>query len=243
MPRSQLQDSDLNGRPIFVREDREAGGAPAFAAARAPAGRGAPAAAVASAGCKVHIGNLSWDVTWQAREQRHSRAPSPPLPCRAPRHALPPSPPASRGRTSRRARGVAPGTWRCAGHVALRVLLSRAPACAAASYQRRVCCAWQELKDLCKSAGTVLRADVAAVRRDPPSLPPHPPLLSATCPLRGTGTTVTQLPHFAQGADCRSKGHGTATFASTKEAAKAIQLFHEAEFKGRVLSVTPDAYA
>jgi len=139
---TSLHDSHLNGRPIFVREDREAGkGAPAAAptvqyAQRMP-GRAPPARNVApavtagavGAGCKVHVGNLAWETSWQ------------------------------------------------------------------------------DLKDLMKGAGAVLRADIA------------------------------------QGPDGRSKGHGTVSFGSTKEAAKAIQLFHESDFKGRLLNVTPDAFA
>ena len=41
-----LNDTDLNGRLIFVREDREAGND-------------------GSSGTSVYVGNLSWDVAWQ----------------------------------------------------------------------------------------------------------------------------------------------------------------------------------
>ena len=64
---------------------------------------------------------------------------------------------------------------------------------------------WQDLKDLMKTAGEPLRADVAT------------------------------------GADGQSKGFGTVTFASTREAAKAIQALNESEFNGRIIEVRPDA--
>ncbi len=64
---------------------------------------------------------------------------------------------------------------------------------------------WQDLKDLMKTAGEPLRADVAT------------------------------------GADGQSKGFGTVTFASTREAAKAIQALNESEFQGRIIEVRPDA--
>ena len=45
----------------------------------------------------------------------------------------------------------------------------------------------------------------------------------------------------ATGADGQSKGFGTVTFASTREAAKAIQALNESEFNGRIIEVRPDA--
>jgi len=54
-----LHDTELNGRLIFVREDRESGAA-------APAGRGGggAGAGMGGEGCKVFVGNLPRDVTW-----------------------------------------------------------------------------------------------------------------------------------------------------------------------------------
>ena len=47
---------------------------------------------------------------------------------------------------------------------------------------------------------------------------------------------------IAVGADGRSKGFGTVVFGSTREAAKAIQLFNDREFMGRNMDVRPDAH-
>jgi len=49
-----LHDTELKGRPIFVREDREAG-------APQSSSRGAGAAP----GCSVYVGNLAYEVSWQ----------------------------------------------------------------------------------------------------------------------------------------------------------------------------------
>jgi RNA recognition motif-containing protein len=58
-----MNDTDFNGRQIFVREDREGPG---------PAGAGAAATNTRSFGSdegaqsrRVYVGNLSWDVAWQ----------------------------------------------------------------------------------------------------------------------------------------------------------------------------------
>ena len=40
----------------------------------------------------------------------------------------------------------------------------------------------------------------------------------------------------------RSRGFGTVLFGSTREAAKAIQLFNESAFGGRTIEVRPDQY-
>jgi len=47
---------------------------------------------------------------------------------------------------------------------------------------------------------------------------------------------------IAQAQDGTSKGFGTVLLGSTREAAKAIQLFNESEYAGRVLQVRPDAF-
>jgi RNA recognition motif-containing protein len=62
-----LNNADLRGRPVLLREDRPPGGAPlhhghvvhvAGAQASSAAGSG-------SVGTRVYIGNLAWDVAWQ----------------------------------------------------------------------------------------------------------------------------------------------------------------------------------
>jgi RNA recognition motif-containing protein len=45
----------------------------------------------------------------------------------------------------------------------------------------------------------------------------------------------------ATGPDGSSKGYGTVLLGTTRDAAKAIQLFNESEFGGRTLEVRPDA--
>ena len=122
--KAQLNDSELFGRSIFVREDREPGLHDQLIYSTGPGGKGGGGG---GAGCKLFVGNLSYDTTWQ------------------------------------------------------------------------------DLKDLMKTAGEPLRADVAT------------------------------------GADGQSKGFGTVTFASTREAAKAIQALNESEFNGRIIEVRPDA--
>jgi len=47
---------------------------------------------------------------------------------------------------------------------------------------------------------------------------------------------------IAQAPDGTSKGFGTVLLGSTREAAKAIQLFNESEYCGRILQVRPDAF-
>jgi hypothetical protein len=59
----------------------------------------------------------------------------------------------------------------------------------------------------------------------PPTLPSHPPPFS---PQDGAG---------------RSRGFGTVLFTSTRDAAKAIQLFNETELNGRTIEVRPDQYS
>ncbi|KAL1523753.1 hypothetical protein AB1Y20_018680 [Prymnesium parvum] len=228
-----LHDSQLNGRSILVREDREAGGGGGAAGAEALRG----GAAVPTS---VYVGNLSYDVSWQHLKDHFKAA----------GHVVHADvmTEASTGR-SKGCGIVTFGSAREAAH-AINTLnetvingraifvredrdSSKAPAVAIpAYYQQRAShlpatvggragsasagckvhvgnlaweTTWQDLKHLLKAAGHVVRADVA------------------------------------QGSDGRSKGFGTATFTSPSEAAKAIQMFHETEYKGRLLSVTPDA--
>jgi len=48
---------------------------------------------------------------------------------------------------------------------------------------------------------------------------------------------------IAAAPDGSSKGFGTVLMGSTRDAAKAIQLFNESAYSGRVLQVRPDAFA
>ncbi|CAN0518340.1 unnamed protein product, partial [Scytosiphon promiscuus] len=55
-----LHDSDLMGRMMFVREDREEGSA--ASKSMGPMGQRHPGAE----GKQVYVGNLSWDTEWHA---------------------------------------------------------------------------------------------------------------------------------------------------------------------------------
>jgi RNA recognition motif-containing protein len=71
----ELNDSDLNGRSIFVREDRESGGKGSGGGKGNGGGKGSGSARPvfvgssggngSGSGCSVFVGNLSWDVKWQ----------------------------------------------------------------------------------------------------------------------------------------------------------------------------------
>jgi RNA recognition motif-containing protein len=67
---TELTDTELGGRKIFVREDREAAGGSGEGAAR-PARREerepreSRAGGGGGGGAKVHVGNLPYDVTWK----------------------------------------------------------------------------------------------------------------------------------------------------------------------------------
>ena len=56
---TRLNDTELLGRPVHVREDREPGGK--MGDRQAP-GSSRPRAS--TTGCKVYVGNLSWEVKW-----------------------------------------------------------------------------------------------------------------------------------------------------------------------------------
>jgi len=91
---AELTDTDLDGRDIFVREDREGGsrgpgGAAAAAVARPAAG--APSRGGAS-NTRVYVNNLSWDVDWRRESSARpvlagsalrcrGKLPFPPLSC------------------------------------------------------------------------------------------------------------------------------------------------------------------
>jgi len=129
---STLHDSVLHSRSIFVREDREAGanglGEGGGGKGKGYGGKGYGKGEGGGGGCQVFVGNLPWDVSWQA------------------------------------------------------------------------------LKDHFRAAGNVVHADVL------------------------------------MDADGRSRGCGTVLYSSTREAAKAIQLFNESFLLGRQIVVRPDSH-
>ena len=67
---STLNDTELKGRTIFVREDREVSSVPpshGHGHGRGHMGSstsGSNGGATATVGTRVYVGNLSWDVTW-----------------------------------------------------------------------------------------------------------------------------------------------------------------------------------
>lgn len=66
-----LNDSDLMGRQIFVREDRESGSGGGYYTQQPGNGNGGGGGDDGRQGggekqdCRVYVGNLSWDVSWQ----------------------------------------------------------------------------------------------------------------------------------------------------------------------------------
>ena len=57
-----LHDTEIDGRLIFVREDREAGSAERNSG---DGNRGFGVGGGGGGGCNVYVGNLPWDVEWQ----------------------------------------------------------------------------------------------------------------------------------------------------------------------------------
>ncbi len=64
---AELTDSDLKGRLIFVREDREAGGPVGGGGGGGGGGYvgGGHGGGGITVGRRVYVGNLSWQVQWQ----------------------------------------------------------------------------------------------------------------------------------------------------------------------------------
>lgn len=60
---SELTDTVLDGRPIFVREDKEAAAPARSAPARGPGGAGG---AGGGSGVRVYVGNLPYRTSWQS---------------------------------------------------------------------------------------------------------------------------------------------------------------------------------
>jgi RNA recognition motif-containing protein len=228
----ELNHAELDGRQIFVREDREdfelkgeptGGGVPQKRPRSGPPGSNRSI----SIGRRLYIGNLSFETTWQQLKD-HFRSAGPVL------HAD------VMNDGEGRSKGCAVVEMENAGD-ALRAisLLSNsvldgrnitvredredpdvkarghravgAPAAAAEGTQVVVHglpyrMAWQDLKDLCRSAGTVLRADV-----------------------------MTNL-------DGSSKGYGLVTFASQQDSGAAIAMLNGRVIDGRVITCKYDRF-
>jgi len=216
---STLHDTELNGRLIFVREDRESGG-----------GGGKGSGGGGGGSTSVYVGNLSWDVSWQDLKDHFKSAGQV-------QHAdvmLEPGTTRSKGcglvtfanardaataistlhdtelngrlifvREDRESGGGGPGTT-ARGFNGAGVVTSDGCKVFVGNLPRET--TWMQLKDMFREAGNVVRADIA------------------------------------QANDGTSKGFGTVLLGSTREAAKAIQLFNESEYAGRVLQVRPDAF-
>jgi len=297
-----LHDSELDGRPILVREDREAG-----------KGGGGGAA-----GCQVYVGNLSWKVAWQDLKDHCKQAGtvvhadvmmepdgrskgcgivqfSTPEEAQHAIEILHDSELDGRPILVREDREAGKGGR--SGEVGSTVYVG--------NLSWKV--AWQDLKDHCKQAGTVVHADVmmepdgrskgcgivqfsspqeaqAAIEmlhdseldgrlllvredREAGNGRGGGQAFGDTSPAGGPGckiyvgnltfeTTwmnlkdtfreagnVLRAEVITDNATGKSKGFGTVLFSTTREAAKAIQLFNDSEYDGRLLDVRPDAFA
>ena len=73
-----LHDTDLKGRAIFVREDREAGAG--GGSAGGGGGMFSRGGGGGGTGCQVYVGNLSWDCKWQDLKDHFKQAEPQPLP-------------------------------------------------------------------------------------------------------------------------------------------------------------------
>ena len=220
---STLHDTELNGRLIFVREDRDAGTDVGTVAVGGKGGGGG----AAGAGASVYVGNLAWDVSWQDLKD-HFKTVGQVL------HADVMMEP---GTT--RSKGCGLVTFANARDAATAIstlhdtelngrlifvredreggagvgMAGRGGSAVAPTDGCKVFVGglprettWMDLKDMFREAGSVVRADVA------------------------------------QAPDGTSKGYGTVLLGSTREAAKAIQLFNETEYQGRTIQVRPDAH-
>jgi len=253
----QLHDSELDGRTIFVREDREAGGGgggvvggggfsaetgglppPVAPVSRAVGGgRGAvaqqygapavglppaPKAAGGGSGSRVYVGNLSWETSWQELKDH----------------------------------------FRNAGEVSHADVMmehdGRSKGCGIVSFA--------SARDAGTAIGTLHDSELHGrkifVRED----------REASVPGGGKGggqgtagcqVYVGNLPwettwmnlkdHFREAGNVlradvvtdpegKSRGFGTVLFSTTRDAAKAIQLFNETPFGSRTIEVRPDQF-
>ena len=224
---TQLHDTELKGRLIFVREDREGG---------TGGGPGTPSRGGGGGGTSVYVGNLAWDVSWQDLKD-HFKTIGNVL------HAdvmLEPGTTRSKGcglvsfQNARdaaaaitqlhdtelkgrlifvredREGGTSMGGFgfnQAAAGKGFGGALAPSEGCRVFVRNLPRETTWMDLKDHFREAGNVVRAEIAAAP------------------------------------DGTSKGFGTVLMGSTREAAKAIQLFNESEYTGRVLEVRPDAFA
>ena len=251
----ELHDTELNGRPIFVREDREpkstsasllsrVAGTPLLGPpARAVSGGGAShGAAVHSVpGASVYVGNLSWDTQWQDLKDHFKTV----------------------GDVSH-------------ADVMMEAATGRSKGCGLVTFARvgdaqraiatmhdtqlggRPIFVREDREAASKGGGGggfAVRSAAAisgAVGCGPaigggPGCKLYVGNLSFDVSwkelkdlFRQAGTVARA--DIAVGADGRSKGFGTVVFGSTREAAKAIQLFNDREFMGRNMDVRPDAH-
>jgi len=196
---------------------------PAPYAAKSARTMGAPR----SGGTSVYIGNLSWDVSWQDLKDHFKTI----------------------GNVLHADVMLEPGTTRSKG-------------CGLVTFQnaRDAATAIAQLHD------TELKGRLIFVREDREgsvgALQTRGPV--GALPTEGCRVFVRNLPRettwmevkdmfreagnvvraeIAATPDGTSKGFGTVLMASTREAAKAIQLFNESDYSGRVLEVRPDAFA
>lgn len=72
---AELNNSDLKGRTIYVREDREEGVTQSkLSAGKDSSGKTHDQSGVVNLSKHVYVGNLSWDVTWQDLKDHMKRA-------------------------------------------------------------------------------------------------------------------------------------------------------------------------
>lgn len=71
---AELNNSDLNGRSIFVREDREGGATHSKITGMKVSSRSGEQGGVVDLSKHVYVGNLSWDVSWQDLKDHMKRA-------------------------------------------------------------------------------------------------------------------------------------------------------------------------
>jgi len=227
-----LHDTELRGRKIFVREDREAPGggrsAPAAASSRSVVSSHAAAGSYAAAPTRLYVGNLSWEVTWQDLKDCFKRC----------GHVIRADIPSEEGTGRSKGYGLVDFADSRDAARAIRDLnetefmgrniLVREdregggayPSAASRGAHRSgggstrlyvgnlsYGVTWKELKDHFKSIGHVLRADVL------------------------------------EGSDGRSKGCGLVEYSNAGDAAHAIRTLHDSNLMGRLIFVREDREA
>ena len=224
---STLHDSVLHSRSIFVREDREPS-APAPGGFGGGKGGGRVGGATPTAGCQVFVGNLPWDVAWQVRLVPRATGGG------GAAAAGGPPPPACR---------PVPALAAC--RPPIRRPLS-APPPAVAAVARWVA---RGASPQCPSQALYGTPNAPPARqtlsRSLPQSPVRPPNRPcATQALKDHFRAAGNVVHadVVMDADGRSRGFGTVLFATTREAAKAIQLFNETFLLGRQIEVRPDQH-